>query len=446
LFPERKVRNVKISKRARHIRGACSVIAMTGGLLVARTASAEVTLLKGDKWEVYTAGRVNAFFSYAFGEAYPVGMNSLVGGGVDTSNDRIPALKPDGTIDTSQAGTISKMRVRSGFVPNVLTLGVRRNLTETTKLTAQFSIWGTIETAGQRKYFPVNTDWREGYLEAEGPWGTFRAGRFGSLFSRGITEMDFLYGHGYGVGFPGGDGLYNTGPTAGLIGFGVLASSFSPGLLYATPMLSGLQLSVGIFDPVQLAGAWESTRSARPEGELTYDMTSGLFRTHLFVNGAYQKLYDRQIYDETVKGVGYGGRFEYGPVHLGAGGHYGKGLGLYYALEGSPADHGNAIDPNHNEFRLIDGYSLFVQYAAGIFDVNLAYGISRVHLLDFDKSPANTSNESVIKSQTGISAGVVYHVAENLHVDVDYLNAKFLWYAGEKQTVNYINTGVTMTW
>ena len=39
---------------------------------------------------------------------------------------------------------------------------------------------GTIETAGQRKYFPVITDWREGYLEAEGPWGTFRAGRFGA--------------------------------------------------------------------------------------------------------------------------------------------------------------------------------------------------------------------------------------------------------------------------
>jgi len=54
--------------------------------------------------------------------------------------------------------------------------------------------------------------------------------------------------------------------------------------------------------------------------------------------------------------------------------------------------------------------------------------------------------ESIIKSQTGISAGIVYHVSENLHLDVDYLNAAFKWYAGDSQTVNYINSGVTMTW
>jgi len=55
-------------------------------------------------------------------------------------------------------------------------------------------------------------------------------------------------------------------------------------------------------------------------------------------------------------------------------------------------------------------------------------------------------NESVIKTQRGISAGLVYHVSDALHIDLDYLNARFDWYLGEKQVLNYLNTGVTMTW
>jgi hypothetical protein len=176
-------------------------------------------------------------------------------------------------------------------------------------------------------------------------------------------------------------------------------------------------------------------------------LTAGIFKTHLFANGAYQKLYRPGTTDnETAKGVGYGGRFEVGPFHVGAGGHYGKGLGLYFALEGTPADHAAAWDPNFNEFRTIDGYSAFLQYAAGPFDLNLAYGISQVHLLPLDKTLGAANNESVIKSQKGISAAVVYHASENVHLDVDYLSANFAWYAGEKQVVHYINTGVTMTW
>src|SRR5260221_3645364 len=116
-------------------------------------------------------------------------------------------------------------------------------------------------------------------------------------------------------------------------------------------------------------------------------MRSGLFKTHLFFNGAYQKLYRPGSTDnETAKGVGFGGRFEYGSLHLGAGGHYGRGLGLYYALEGGGADHADAWDvPHFKEFRTIDGYSIFAQYALGPLDINLAYGKSIVHLLDLDK-------------------------------------------------------------
>ncbi|HVY31733.1 MAG TPA: porin [Polyangiaceae bacterium] len=413
---------------------------VAGTLLAPRPAAAEVTLVKSDPWEVYTSGRVDVFFGYAFGDAKPSG--SLKGGGLDASTDIIPKLDAMGNPDPSQQGTISKMRMHSGFVPNVLTVGVRRKMGGDTTLRAQLSLWGTIETNAQRKFLNVQTDFREGYLEAAGGWGTFTAGRFNSLFSRGITETDFLYGHGYGVGFWGGGGTYSTGPTAGLIGFGVLATSFSPGMMYTTPSFGGLKTAVGVFDPVNLPGSWESTRSVRIEDETTFDMgqADSFFKLHLYLNGAYQKVYSGNK-DETVRGLGGGFRTEVGNFHLGAGGHYGKGLGLYYALEGSEADTPGAGLP----FRTAYGYSVFAQYVLKSVDLNAAFGQSNIKLEALDSAPEHM-NDHPIRTQTGISAGVVYHVNESLHLDVDYLRAMFRWYGGAKEDVNYINAGVTLTW
>ena len=83
---------------------------------------------------------------------------------------------------------------------------------------------------------------------------------------------------------------------------------------------------------------------------------------------------------------------------------------------------------------------------SGTFDLNLAYGQSQAKQLDSDINPPMDVHESLIKSQTGISAGVVYHATENVHLDLDFLNGKFAWYKGETQTVNYLNTGLTRTW
>jgi len=425
------VRSLK-SKTARGLRAVSALAALAVGLVATRQASAEVTLVKSDPWEVYTSGRVNVFFGLAVGQGMPKGQ--LRGGGVESAIDEEPSTDPNGQ------GKLLKMRVHSGFVPNVLSVGVRRKMGEST-LRAQLSIWGTLETLSQRKFEAVAADFREGFLEADGAWGTFTAGRFGSLFSRGITETDFMYGHGYGVGFWGGT-VGQPGPAAGLIGFGVLANSFSPGMMYTTPKLGGVRLALGIFDPVSMAGSWDGSRTARPEAELTYDLGSpdSFFKLHLYANGAYQKVYQGAL-DSTVRGVGGGFRTEVGHFHLGAGGHTGKGLGLYYALEGSPADTLGQGLP----FRTADGYSIFAQYVLGALDLNASFGQSRIHLVDLDLQP-DRADLHPIKTQTGIAAGVVYHLNESFHLDLDYLRAQFRWYGGSKQDLNYINTGATLTW
>lgn len=432
---------MKLKKLGSTLAGVSAAIAAT--LYWAAPAQAEVTLAKTDGWELYTQGRVGAFFSYGWGDANPIlnpkipGESIPAGGGLDTGYDNIPRFAADGV--TPLQGTFRSMRLRSGFVPNVFGFGVRRQLNEQTKLTAYMAIWATIESESQRKASPVNADAREGYLKIEGPWGAVTAGRALDLFSRGATETEFLYGHGYGLGFPGN--ITNVGPTNGMIGFGVLAAFFSPGIMYATPSLAGLQLSVGVYDPTTLPGAYEATRYARPETELTYDLQHGSVKVHLFGNAAYQNFYHPGSNVSTsAYGAGYGGRLEVGGFHLGASGHYGKGLGLEYAFQPGPVSAGPAPD---YELRKFDGYSVLAQYATGTFDFNAGWGMSRAFLLDSDKQNGTIS---VLKNQQAFEAGIVLHASKHLHFDLDALHGKATWFLGETQDLNFVNTGVTATW
>jgi hypothetical protein len=340
------------------------------------------------------------------------------------------------------------VRARSGFVANVIGFGARRNVTDYTKLTAYISVWAFIESVAHRKYFPVYPDVREGYLRLDGEWGSLLVGRAGVLFSRGATEIDYLYGHGYALGFPGN--LDEAGPAVGHIGFGVLANGFAAGVAYATPVKGGLQLTVGYYDPSNLAGSsFERTKMGRPEAELTFSVPigqRGLIK--LFANGAYQKVYKTDdTRSDTVYGAGYGGRFEIGPLRLGLAGHWGKGLGLSYALEPSEATYTRFPPGGVSQLRIFDGYYAQAQLVLGRLDLSAGWGITRVHQLDIDREGVpGQPGINLIKTQTGMSAGLVYHVRDWFHVSADFFRAHFRWYFGEKQVVYFVNAGPTVTW
>lgn len=415
--------------------------------LLPRSAHAEKTLLKTDDWEVYTDGRVGAFVSYTHGQGYPQpafdanGMQThdINGGGLPAIANRSPV----GTTGQQTQGTIDRWRVHTGFIGNTLGLGVRGKLDAVTTVTGYTQMWSYIESQQQRKGSLNPPDVRQAYVKVEGPWGSVLAGRSRTLFSRGATDIDVLYAHRYAVGYPG-SGVDSNGPTAGQIGFGVLGSGFASGLVYATPSLAGLQLSLGVFDPIALQGAWDRTNAPRPEAELTFEQPlGGIGKVVLFGNGAYQKLYKRDSPDNThAAGFGYGGRVEVGPVHLGVAGHYGKGLGLNYALEPSDAtvDFSGAL-------RKFDGYYAQAQVVAGPVDFSAGWGITRVFLGPDDSITVNGNiPHSIVKSQMGTNAGVVYHLKPWMHLDLDYFKADFAWFLGEKQTVHTFSTGVTFTW
>jgi len=307
-------------------------------------------------------------------------------------------------------------------------------------------------TRAQKKYIVNRPDVHEGYLKIEGAWGSVVAGRVEVLFNRGAVVTDILYLHGYGVGFPADLNSNDGFPTAGQIGFGVLANGFAAGLSYSSPLVVGTQFSVGLYDPASLTDTdIERTKFPRPEFELTTDQQLGhLVRVLLYFNGGVQPNYQQSKSDRVVRnlfGIGYGTRIEFGKTfHLGIGGHWGRGLGLAYA--GLPSDAVYDIDYN---LRYTTGYFAMAQLVLGRVDFNGGYGRTNIQMTSLDLMPApnNPFGDpafSVLKSQTGVSAAVVFHPCDWLHFDIDVMLADSEWDLGERQRVNFYNAGTTITW
>ncbi len=411
-----------------------------GSVLASATpAHAEVTLLKpAQGWEIYTAGRVGAFAELIDGQGLPVARDPA----------HLPTSEgiPFDPTSTDPSGHISAFRARSGFLGNILSFGVRDHLNADTTVTAQISLWSTIESQGQRTYQKNLPDAREGYVKVEGRGGSLLVGRALSLFGRGATEIDFLYGHGFGVGAP--QGFNDQGPSAGHIGFGVLANVFAAGIAYATPSFYGLQLTVGYYDPAQLVGvSYRRTKLGRPEAEATFDKKFGdNNKVHVFVDGAFQNLYNTQpgMNDsKSVYGAQAGARLELGPVHVGVSAFSGKGLGVNYFLSQSDSINNQAS----NDFRPFDGGYLQAQVVVQKFDFNAGVGITRAHQMTQDLDVAlNPGQPDYLKSQRGISGVVVYHFNSTLHAAFDYFRASTEWWRGETQDVNSFNLGMTATW
>jgi hypothetical protein len=193
-------------------RFSLSLLAAVGALLGAGNVQADTNIVTTDSgWEIFTAGRVNSFLNYFSGqgipnnaEGVPTGgmltqdsptVHTVVGGG-GVSSAQNSTARDEGKVRTGAGicppgydcqtvpqGTANGFRIRSGFLANVFGFGVRKALTPTTKFTAYIESWAQIESDGRRKYVPVPSDVRQGFIKIEGGWGSFLAGRALTLFS-----------------------------------------------------------------------------------------------------------------------------------------------------------------------------------------------------------------------------------------------------------------------
>jgi len=271
--------NQRVAKARVRLAGASALLF---GSLIAAPAGADVTLVEKDGWTVYINGRMQAFLNYNQGEGIPSVITDgndesvrLEGGGLgygDAAIEKQPG--PDGQTDPADRGKVQDLRIRTGFVGNVIGFGIKKKLNADTTIGGYTAVTVYIDSTARRKYAPVHPDWRQSYLEIEGPWGSVTAGRTLVLYSRGATEITYLYGFKYGLGWPGSvSSLGENGPTAGMVGFGVLGNGFGAGIAYATPKLSGAQLTVGAYDattsPVRARSSARSGRAWRAKPRTT---------------------------------------------------------------------------------------------------------------------------------------------------------------------------------
>jgi Gram-negative porin len=429
-------------------RGVGLILAVST-LVGARTAFAEVVLGKTDSGlEFLTEGRLGGFFEALSGQTLPTGsdQNGNLLHGIGDGGLSIPGVNPALPMGSIGQGTIEGSRVRSGFLGNIIAFAVRTKIGNNIRVDGYFSIWADIESENERKFEAIYPDIREGYVRVQGPFGSVLVGRSTTLFSRGATEIDFLYGHRYGVGNPAG--FVTQGPSGGQVGYGLLANGFGAGIVYATPSFHGLVLTAGYYDPNRFVGYfWDRTVWGRGESEATFDAPLGnIGKVHLFLNGAYQKIYLLNSNQSTsVWGFGAGGRVELSIFRLGIAAHSGQGLGLNYAFDGSNA----ILNLNTLQLRKFDGLYAQMQVVLGSFDLGAGAGITRVHEVPGDVVPdpmTGMVDQSVLKDQVGINASIVYHFSEALHFDIDYFRASAQWWLGESQVVNTINSGLILTW
>ena len=142
-----------------------------------------------------------------------------------------------------------------GLQPDGVLLLARelRQITEDQHFRLRVALWADIHTNAS-VYITPQTYLQEGFLKLEGGWGSITAGRQLALFNRGAIEIDFNYGHNYGVGWPCNFNFI--GPACGQIGYGALFPFFSAFIGMLGVFVTGSDTaSNSLFGPLQATTA-----------------------------------------------------------------------------------------------------------------------------------------------------------------------------------------------
>ena len=411
-----------------------SLIAAT--LVQVSTAHADIDLADNHGWTISTDGRINSFLSLTRGDGQPQGVPLWQG-----LEDRADI-----------AGNIQNTRIRNGFILSVLGFNLKKQLTDSVTVRGRVGMWLLASSNRSKSEIPP-ADMREVYVKFDGPWGGFLAGRNMSLFGRGGIMLNYNIEHAYGLGHPCAVRTIGGG-SCGHSGYGIVFPGFNEGLVYNTPTIAGLELSVGLYDPSVIPTyAYEMTPLPRIESELRYQPSKAF---HMFVDALWQRLQKQtpvdgknvnQLVDAAAVSAGAGVTLE----HFSAGltGHTGQGLGLDIPLQDHPL-----IADERGVLRITSGLLALASLTFGDTRVAGGAGVSMIKKTSTDPAGAVTSNV-LLKRQMGYSLGVYQTIQKTAILALEYFRAEYQWndftnakgdVVQPKQAVNFINAGVTVIW
>jgi hypothetical protein len=450
---------------------AAALVLAAAALSAPSVAKAEVKLAEAGGWTVSTDGRVNAFVSHVWGDQRPKGLESLNWVGFNESNSSGQA-----TAD----GQLRKTKIRSGYVPSTLAFNFRKQMAPQLKVSSRIEVGFQITNIDPA--FIADPTWmdpRAIYLDLAGNWGSLRAGRDFSLFSRGNLFMNYDIGHAYGLGFPCAyEKMF--GGACGHVGFGTLWPDFRAQLTYTTPnFFDVLQISVGAFDPRALPTyQWDQTPLPRFETEAVanFNWREG-WGVKAWANAFHQLLGTtddvdpdndpmtmnsvRTDFKQTAYGVGGGIQGNFGPLKVGGSGYMGRGMDAFVVMTFNPiyVGQGQMVEGYERRFRPTKGFLAEASFKFGNTWVMGGFGQARFDRVATDNPITMVDAFPLIRSQTGISAGL-FHRIEGVVLGLDYFNAHYAFdpalvsgtngapasYVEIKQTVHIVNAGVTLEW
>ena len=417
--------------------------------LVHRDAAAELSIVKSNGWDLTLDGRVNGFLNYSYGDATPPAVAQWTAGLFQPSDPN--------------SGKIEEVRIRSGFVQDVLGFGLKKNVAEGYTLVARLALW--MGASNEPK--PVlgqqpDVEAREAYVRVDAPWGSVQAGRDLGLFGRGGILMDADIVHGTGMGFPCSTQEV-LGGACGFAGHGVLFPAFNAGLLYNTPNLAGVKVTVGLYDPsVNSERNYTVTPYPRIEGQVAYNY-GDMFK--VFGEAMWQRLIngnpvmdmngnpvkdasgkpEDQVADAT--GVAAGAQLNVGPLQVGGSFYEGTGVTLIIPIFNTPI-----ISDANNVLRNGLGFAGMASLTFGGTKIAGGAGVSELKLTPYEMEPY--AQIVPPKQQLGISIGLYQTFWKSLTWAVEYFRGQYTWYKYQSmagapivtptQNVNFVNTGLTL--
>lgn len=418
-------------------RKATFFVAVMGAALGAPAAHA--ISVKAGKWTLTANGNVNASYIYshcassATANTIEGGLACTASGGSSSvSNGLLPAALDLGATTIEKGYKISftfgmypGISTNNGGSPN---LGnTNPNLQHTALGSAGLDVRQVFMTVSSKKY------------------GTILAGRNIGLFASDaiLNDMTLL-----GVG--AGNGSYATpeNTSLGSIGLGYIYADWLSQIDYTTPTVHGANLTVGIFDPLNVLGQTPvNHHSPGAQWKVTY--TNG--NLYLSASGLYQQqrincadpgsgilnanacAVSATTLDYSSTAWDAGGKYTAGPFQL---------MGWYYRADGVGT---TGLFLNSNDAmgtpRRSEGYIAQLTYTVGQTKFGVNYGVSKLDPTAFDRA----FNSLLVENNNKWTLGIYHHLTPHLMVLGEFSRIQSTNDEGQKNSSWNIDAGLFLS-